>query len=483
MVKVSGSTFRHILGASKNETIIEAGNLAGKDGPKTSILAKSGEVTPENALSYLKTMGNYSFDYGNAHFVFVDANPRLFDSRAGACCTYDHPPFNFPEYPSIIKDWLIRDLDGSDQLWKFVVYHQPAFNSGDLTLRNNQMRRIAKLLEDHGVNMVFQGHQHHYQRLFPIRSLPGVADVPTTDRDPVVQIDTAFDGSERTVPDGVIYLVEGAGGDWEFDNSFGPPRGARVSLDQEDSACGTFTYDPPGFTFPQGPDSWLDTHLTTVQMTPFMDGAGSGPKITSKLKGKLFSFGQVVVHDNSLTLYQISEPLSDESSATKENPYPYGTDLFGNTNNDPLSNTLVDPATGLIVSGTTDGVPALLDRFTVTKPDLRSQVSATLSVRRPPRRSDTYVFEVVLRNGASLPLNGVQIVLTLPKEIDFVRTSLGSATVLGQDAIVTIGRLAAGEGTTIEIDGYAHVALAKDHAARLVMRSSTALPITAPLVP
>src|SRR5271169_6411552 len=65
MVKVSASSLRHILRAAKNETIIEAGNLAGSDGPKTSILAMSGELTPENARNYLKTMGNYSslFEY------------------------------------------------------------------------------------------------------------------------------------------------------------------------------------------------------------------------------------------------------------------------------------------------------------------------------------------------------------------------------------------------------------------------------------
>jgi hypothetical protein len=65
IVKVSASTFRHILQAARNETIIEAGKLAGNDGPKTSILAKSGELTAENALDYLKTMGDYSalFEY------------------------------------------------------------------------------------------------------------------------------------------------------------------------------------------------------------------------------------------------------------------------------------------------------------------------------------------------------------------------------------------------------------------------------------
>jgi hypothetical protein len=65
MVKVSGSTFRHILQAAKDETIVGAGDLAGNDGPKTAILAKSGEVTPENVLGYLKDMSNYSalFEY------------------------------------------------------------------------------------------------------------------------------------------------------------------------------------------------------------------------------------------------------------------------------------------------------------------------------------------------------------------------------------------------------------------------------------
>lgn len=65
MVKVSGSTFRHILEAAKTETMIEAGKLAGSDGPNISIVAKSGELSTENALVYLKTMGNYAnlFEY------------------------------------------------------------------------------------------------------------------------------------------------------------------------------------------------------------------------------------------------------------------------------------------------------------------------------------------------------------------------------------------------------------------------------------
>ncbi len=65
MIKVPASSFKHILEAAINEAVIEAGNLAGKDVPNTYIRAKWGELTVENALSYLKTTADYTnlFEY------------------------------------------------------------------------------------------------------------------------------------------------------------------------------------------------------------------------------------------------------------------------------------------------------------------------------------------------------------------------------------------------------------------------------------
>jgi hypothetical protein len=65
MLKISGSTFKHVLEGSQDETIAEAGRLAGSDVPKTFILAKWGRLTRENSLNYLKTMSTYAklFDY------------------------------------------------------------------------------------------------------------------------------------------------------------------------------------------------------------------------------------------------------------------------------------------------------------------------------------------------------------------------------------------------------------------------------------
>jgi len=233
--------------------------------------------TGQGAKRQLDHMGNYSFDYGNAHFVFLDANPHLFNDIVSNTQVYQDPPSNFPNYPSLLRDWLIDDLDASKQTWKIVVFHQPPFSSGNLTVRNNQMRRVAKFLEDHGANLVYNGHEHNYQRTLPLRALPRIAETPTTQANPAVAIDTTFDGVTQTVPDGVIYLVEGAGGDRDFDNNLPEPRGNVFGgsfADQDDSASGTYIFGP-NLTFPIGPTSWLDTNLTNVQMSPFFPNAGA----------------------------------------------------------------------------------------------------------------------------------------------------------------------------------------------------------------
>src|SRR2546429_1486789 len=81
-------------------------------------------------------------------------------------------------------------------------------------------------MEDHGVNLVFNGHEHNYQRTFPLRAEAGVAAAPSPAGPAAVDIDTSFDGATQTVPDGVLYLVEGAAGNPDFATaSFHPPGG------------------------------------------------------------------------------------------------------------------------------------------------------------------------------------------------------------------------------------------------------------------
>jgi len=65
MLKVPASSFMHLLQAATDAAVIEAGNSAGKDVPKTYIRAKWGELTAESALDYLRTTADYTnlFEY------------------------------------------------------------------------------------------------------------------------------------------------------------------------------------------------------------------------------------------------------------------------------------------------------------------------------------------------------------------------------------------------------------------------------------
>jgi uncharacterized repeat protein (TIGR01451 family) len=396
-------------------------------------------------------MGNYSFDYGNAHFLYLDANPHLFDGNLpGGTVDTTAPPL-FTPYPTPLANWVINDLDSTKQLWKIVVFHQPAFSSGDATLLNSQMRAVAKILEDHGVNIVFNGHEHNYQRTLPIRATSRTsAPASTAAGRPAVYIDQTYNGQSQTVPDGVLYIVEGAGGNRDFDGDLAPPRGSGLGVDQDDSARGTST-PIAGLTVPQGPADWLDTNLTNAEMINFVPNAGTGPKITTKFKSKVFSFGHVLVNGNTLTLYQISEPLSNSSSATASDPAPFGTDINGTPLNDPIPDTVLNGTTGALLSPPATGTSALLDQWTITKPNVTSSVTVQLSAPPSATAGGALVYSVSINNDGSTALNGAQVRMTLPSTLTFAGLPTDPVTLQGADAVYTVGRLAPGAQQIIQI--------------------------------
>ena len=439
----------------------------------------TGVDTGKGSKLQIDHQSNYSFDYGQAHILFLDANPHLFNDSLPSGNAFNAPPPAFVGFPTALGRWVINDLDSSRQLWKLVVFHQAAFTSGDATITNGQMRWVAKLLEDHGVNVVFNGHEHNYQRSLPIRATDRTgAAATTTAGSPAVYVDTRFDGTHQTVPDGVLYLVEGAGGNRDFDGDAAPPRGSGVGLDQDDSATGTFVA-APGLTVAQGPGSWLDTNLTNPEMINFFPNAGAGTKITARFKSKVFSFGDVVVDHNRLTLYQISEPLQATSSGTPANPAPFGTDINGVPLHDPIADTQVDPSTGRLLSVPATGPSALLDAMTVTKPDVSGLVTARLIAPKAIGTGPGLTYKVVIRNGSDYALSGTQVRFRLPPGLEFADTLSGEVTLQGDEIVLTLGHLEVGAERTVEIPVQVPSVVHR-HAvlrARARVYSSTALPV------
>jgi uncharacterized repeat protein (TIGR01451 family) len=205
-------------------------------------------------------------------------------------------------------------------------------------------------------------------------------------------------------------------------------------------------------TFPNGPASWLDTNLTSAQMSPFVPGAGTGPKITAKFKAKVFGFGDVVVDGNTLTLYQISEPLLPTSSASPANPFPFGADMNGKPLNDPIPDTLIDPATGQVVSQPADGTPAMLEVFTVSKPDISNALFTSITAPSTVVGGGSIAYSIEVENDSAYPLNAVQVVVALPRGLEFDGDLDASTTLHDRSKVViTIGRLVPGESRTLEL--------------------------------
>ena len=153
-------------------------------------------------------MANYSFDYGDAHFLCLDSN-RYVDPNDEA-----------------LRAWITSDLEGTDAIWKFVVYHHPAFNVGNEHYEVQHMRVLAPLLEARGVDIVLSGHEHTYQRARPLKFVPSgsgkSAEIGGKDRrvPGTFTVDRHFDGVTRTRPDGVLHIVTGAGGKHLYDPGF-----------------------------------------------------------------------------------------------------------------------------------------------------------------------------------------------------------------------------------------------------------------------
>ena len=143
---------------------------------------------------------NFSFDNGNAHWLILDGNMYMDWSD------------------SALRQWVEKDLSAaSESTWKFVVFHQPPFTCDLKYINEQRMRLLCQIFERHGVDVVFSGHCHLYERTFPLRYVvhpreDGKPLSPEGKVDGRYTLDQKWDGSAAMSPEGVIYITTGSGG-------------------------------------------------------------------------------------------------------------------------------------------------------------------------------------------------------------------------------------------------------------------------------
>jgi len=178
------------------------------DGPSTLVNGKNTTRivgNPAAQVGFAKAAGkrfpvmaNYSFDYGNSHWVVLDGNPYMdwTDKKT--------------------RKWLEDDLEKNKKTtWKFATFHQPGFSVDEAHQDEQRMRLLSDIFEKYKVDIVFSGHAHCYQRTIPLKFKPDMTKVQGTVHNAIAgafTLDKAFDGKKQTTPTGVIYIVTGGGG-------------------------------------------------------------------------------------------------------------------------------------------------------------------------------------------------------------------------------------------------------------------------------
>jgi predicted phosphodiesterase len=70
------------------------------------------------------------------------------------------------------QDWLRRELSGTRERWKIAFFHHPLYSSGERHGSEVDLREIVEpLFLEHGVSVVFAGHEHFYERLKPQKGI------------------------------------------------------------------------------------------------------------------------------------------------------------------------------------------------------------------------------------------------------------------------------------------------------------------------
>ena len=157
------------------------------------------------------TEAYYSFDHGRVHFICLDSHDTNRDPNGA------------------MANWLRADLNDTNADWLITFFHHPPYTKGshdsdnpkDSAARMVEMREnILPILEAGGVDMVFTGHSHSYERSFLVHGHYGYS--PSLEKSMILDSgDGRPDGSgayskastgSQPQKAGTVYVVAGSSG-------------------------------------------------------------------------------------------------------------------------------------------------------------------------------------------------------------------------------------------------------------------------------
>jgi len=170
-----------IMTPLKDKTMISFGHHDVEDGQ-----AKTNQ--------YLKSFGLekqfYSYDYNNVHFLIMAAETTYYKGSE--------------QYNFVLQD-LKKASENKDINWIIVSSYGPLYTSPSEHKAYSSLRDLYHpIFEQYGVDLVLSGHNHNYQRTYPITFNPNDSSKPVVTNEHT----TSYDGQK----DGIVFSIVGTGG-------------------------------------------------------------------------------------------------------------------------------------------------------------------------------------------------------------------------------------------------------------------------------
>jgi 3',5'-cyclic AMP phosphodiesterase CpdA len=120
----------------------------------------------DGGVKFYASLGNHDNPTQNAYKFFNMGRQRFYTFKPRAGVRFFAIDSNYMDKAQL--DWLEKELAASGSDWKIPFFHHPLYSSGKKHGSFDDLRsQLEPLFKRYGVDVVFSGHDHFYERIKP----------------------------------------------------------------------------------------------------------------------------------------------------------------------------------------------------------------------------------------------------------------------------------------------------------------------------
>jgi hypothetical protein len=124
----------------------------------------------DSGMKFYATLGNHDNPNERMYKMFNMNGERFYTFKPKNNVRFFALDSNYMDKPQL--QWLDKELAASGSDWKIVFFHHPIYSSGGTHGSDLQLReQLEPLFLKYGVDAVFSGHEHFYERIKPQKGI------------------------------------------------------------------------------------------------------------------------------------------------------------------------------------------------------------------------------------------------------------------------------------------------------------------------